>query len=150
MTTMPPKKLTLLQSSSLISIGQLCDDECIVTFDKYRFIVIKNKDKIIEGYQEPTNGLWRFRIHRPVQNNKKSNIMEHRTSIKPMAPCHPRAYRPTSHQYLAIFIIQSSATQKTHPAPVNQVWSLRNMASTHSKSHFKVYPIISNHGQRAP
>ena len=43
--------------SSLISIGQLCEDECIVTFDKHKFIVSKNKDITIEGYQEPTNGL---------------------------------------------------------------------------------------------
>ena len=32
---------------SLISIGQLCDDECIVTFDKHKVIVSKNKDIII-------------------------------------------------------------------------------------------------------
>ena len=39
--------------SSLISIGKLCDDECIVTFDKHKFIVSKNKDIIIEGYWDP-------------------------------------------------------------------------------------------------
>ena len=51
--------------SSLISIGQLCDDECIVTFDNHKVIVIvsKKKDIILEGYQEPTNGLLRFPLH---------------------------------------------------------------------------------------
>ena len=44
--------------SSLISIGQLCDDKCIVTFDKHKVVVSKNKDTIIEGYRDPTNGLW--------------------------------------------------------------------------------------------
>ena len=39
--------------SSLVSIGQLCEYECIVTFDNHRVIVSKNKDKIIEGYWEP-------------------------------------------------------------------------------------------------
>ena len=43
--------------SSLISIGQLCEKKCIVTFDKHIVIVSKNKDEIIEGYQDPTNGL---------------------------------------------------------------------------------------------
>ena len=43
--------------SSLISIGQLCDDECIVTFEKHKVIVSKNKDIIIEGYRDPINGL---------------------------------------------------------------------------------------------
>ena len=42
--------------SSIILIGKLCYDECIVNFDKHKFIVIKNKDIIIEGYQDPTNG----------------------------------------------------------------------------------------------
>ena len=44
--------------SSLISIGQLCDYECIVTFENYKVILIKNKDIRIEGYRDPTNGLW--------------------------------------------------------------------------------------------
>ena len=41
--------------SSLISIVQLCDYACIVTFDKHKVIVSKNKDIIIKGYQDPTN-----------------------------------------------------------------------------------------------
>ena len=40
--------------SSLISIGKLCDDKCIVTFDKQKFIVSITKDIIIEGYWDPT------------------------------------------------------------------------------------------------
>ena len=44
--------------SSLISIGQLCDDVFIVNFDKHKFIVSENKYIIIEGYRDPTNGLW--------------------------------------------------------------------------------------------
>ena len=34
--------------SSLISIGNFCDNEGLVTFYNQKFIVIKNKDKIIE------------------------------------------------------------------------------------------------------
>ena len=39
--------------SILISIGELYDNESIVTFDKQKFIVIKNKDIIIEGHRDP-------------------------------------------------------------------------------------------------
>ena len=94
--------------SSLISIGKLCDNECIVTFDKHKLIVSKNKDIIIEGYQEPTNRLWRFPLRHPYQNNKQANILEPHlcNHSRPMAPRHPRAYRPTSQQYLAIFYHQ--------------------------------------------
>ena len=29
-----------------------------------------------EGYRDPTNGLWRFPLRHPAQNNKQANIME--------------------------------------------------------------------------
>ena len=94
--------------SSLISIGKLCDDECIVTFDKHKFIVSKNKDIIIEGYWDPTNRLWWFPLHHIAQNNKQVNIMEPHlcNHSRPMAPRHPREYRPTSQQDLVIFYHQ--------------------------------------------
>ena len=94
--------------SSLISIGQLCDHECIVTFDKHKVIVSKNKDIITEGYRDPTNGLWKFPFHHSAQNNKQANILEPQSCnySRPMAPQHSRAYRPTSQQDLAIFYHQ--------------------------------------------
>ena len=52
--------------SSLIYIGQLCDNEWIVNFDKHKVIVSKNKDIIIEGHWDPTNGLWWFPIQATV------------------------------------------------------------------------------------
>ena len=84
--------------SSLISIGQLCDDECIVAFDKHKVIVSKNKDIIIEGCRDPTNGLWQFPLHHSAQNNEQDNILEPHlcNHSRPMAPQHPRAYHPTS------------------------------------------------------
>ena len=68
----------------------------------------KNKDIIIEVYQDQTNGLWWFPLHHIVHNNKQVNILEPHLcnhSI-PMAPRHPRAYRPTSQQDLGIFYHQ--------------------------------------------
>ena len=98
---------------SLISIRQLCDNEYIFTFENHKFIVIKNKDIIIEVCRDPKNGLWRFLLHRQAQNNKQSNIMEPRlcNHSRPMAPLHPRAYHPTSQQDLVIFTIRSSSAQ---------------------------------------
>ena len=57
--------------SSLFSVGQLCDNECIVIFYKYRVIVRKNKEKIIEGYQYPMKLLWRLPLHDPAQSNQE-------------------------------------------------------------------------------
>ena len=94
--------------SSLISIGQLCDNECMVTFDNHKVIVSKNRDIIIEVYWDPTNGLWQLPLHHPAQNNKQANTLEpHLCSHSiPMTPQHPIAYRPASQQYLAIFYHQ--------------------------------------------
>jgi hypothetical protein len=47
-----------LQSGSLISIGQLCDDDCVALFTKYNVKIIKNGNVIIIGKRNDTNGLW--------------------------------------------------------------------------------------------
>ena len=46
-----------LQSGSLISIGQLCDDDCIAIFSKYDVQIIKDKQVLIKG-KRTDNGLW--------------------------------------------------------------------------------------------
>jgi hypothetical protein len=45
-------------TGSLISIGQLCDDDCIALFSKYHVDIIKDGKVIIKGKQNTTNGLW--------------------------------------------------------------------------------------------
>jgi hypothetical protein len=47
-----------LQSGSLISIGQLCDDDCVALFSKYDVKIIKDGQVIILGKRNPNNGLW--------------------------------------------------------------------------------------------
>ena len=60
---------------SLISIRQLGDYKCIVTFENHKVIVSKNKDKIIEGYRDPMNGLFHFPLYHLSQNNNKSIML---------------------------------------------------------------------------
>ena len=47
-----------LQSSSLISLGQLCDDNCVVTLDKKNLQVKKNNKVIMNGIRNKNDGLW--------------------------------------------------------------------------------------------
>ena len=91
--------------SSIIPVGQLCDNESIVTFDNHKFIVSKNKDIIIEVYRYPTNGFWRLPLHNPAQNTKQVNMLEPRlcNHIRQMAPWHPISYHPTSQKDLENF-----------------------------------------------
>ena len=45
-------------ASSLLSIGQLCDDGCIALFDKCRVIIIKDNAVILMGRRDPQTKLW--------------------------------------------------------------------------------------------
>ena len=58
-----------LNSASLISIGQLCDNEYDVHLNKKIIIAVKDKEIILEGTRNYTDGLWDI----PVQ---KSSITE--------------------------------------------------------------------------
>ena len=62
-----------LQSASLISLGQLCDDNCDVTLNKTSINVFKNKQKIVQGDRNPNNGLWDIPI--PISIKPKQHSM---------------------------------------------------------------------------
>ena len=46
-----------MKSGSLISIGQLCDDDCIAIFTKYDIQIIQRNEILIRG-KRTDNGLW--------------------------------------------------------------------------------------------
>ena len=47
-----------LTNASFLSIGQLCNDNCIAVFSKYRLCIYKNGCLILKGVRNWTNGLW--------------------------------------------------------------------------------------------
>jgi hypothetical protein len=47
-----------LQSGSIISLGQLCDDNCVTLFTQYDVKIYKNGQVIIVRKRNPANGLW--------------------------------------------------------------------------------------------
>ena len=74
--------LPSLKSASLISIGQLCDDNCEVFLNKTSLVAVKNDDIILEGIRNPTDGLWDI----PV---RKTTLHEFN---HPLPPIHPGIY----------------------------------------------------------
>jgi hypothetical protein len=48
----------MMTNLSLISIGQLCDDDCVAILDKRRLQVFKNNECILIGPRNKTDGLW--------------------------------------------------------------------------------------------
>ena len=47
-----------LKNASLLSIGKLCDDNCIALFTKQNLLIYKNGNIIIQGYRCNKDGLW--------------------------------------------------------------------------------------------
>ena len=58
-----------LKSASLISMGQLCDDDCLVILSKKKLAVVKNNKIVLQGTRNKKDDLWDIPIY-------KKNITE--------------------------------------------------------------------------
>jgi hypothetical protein len=55
-----------ITNASLISIGQLCDNNCIAVLDKRQLKAFKNNECILKGAHNTTDGLWDISIPTPA------------------------------------------------------------------------------------
>jgi hypothetical protein len=67
LTDLPPQALQAhilpgLVHNSLISVGQLCDNECSVTFTQNQVTVSKNGKNVMYGSRDPKSRLWRVNL----------------------------------------------------------------------------------------
>ena len=60
-----------LTSANLLSVGQFCDDGCVVFFNKHQALVIKNGTILLEGKRNHTNGMWTTTL--PTKQPPKSS-----------------------------------------------------------------------------
>ena len=60
-----------LTNASLLSIGQLCDDDCIATFQKKLLHIYKNRICILTGTRNGQDGLWDISL--PVSESTNVN-----------------------------------------------------------------------------
>ena len=61
-----------LTNESLVSIGQLCDDGCIVLFTKKYAYICKEKKLVATGYRNPFDGLWDLRANANITQQSMS------------------------------------------------------------------------------
>ena len=47
-----------LSSASLLSIGQLCDDDCLALFTKEKVFIFKQNKLLLQGKRNHFNGMW--------------------------------------------------------------------------------------------
>ena len=57
-----------LHSASLISLGRLCDNDCITILDKNEINILKENTLILKGNRNKTDGLWDIPISRPLRH----------------------------------------------------------------------------------
>ena len=73
--------LPQLKSASLISIGQLCDDECDVILNKRVLVAIKNEKVILTGVRNKYDKLWDIPVHKSTISAQNYSFPEIHPSI---------------------------------------------------------------------
>ena len=68
-----------LQSANLLSIGQFCDDGCIVIFHKNLVLVTKHNKIILRGFRNTNNGMWEIPL--PLTDKLNSTITKTNTEV---------------------------------------------------------------------
>jgi hypothetical protein len=56
-----------LVHNSLISVGQLCDNECSVTFTEDQVTVSRNGKNVMHGSRDPKSRLWRVDLKQKIE-----------------------------------------------------------------------------------
>ena len=67
-----------LHNTSLLSIAQLCDDDCLAIFDKKNMYIVKDRRIILRGIRNLTDGLWDVILNNNARNNnhnKSTNLL---------------------------------------------------------------------------
>ena len=60
------KILPGLSNASLISLGQLCDDDCKLFLYKKTLIAVKDDEIIFEGKRNAKDGLWDIPVYKKI------------------------------------------------------------------------------------
>ena len=63
-----------LKPGSLISLAQLCDDDCIAIFTNYDVKIVKDREVIITGRRE-SSGLWSIPINPTAKQHQANGIL---------------------------------------------------------------------------
>ncbi len=116
-----------LKNNSLLSIGQLCDANCIAIFNKRKNVILKNFNVLSTGIRNFKDGLWE--IKQP-QNTAQSTI------------CSTKTYYPSVNVLLPKDKNKIDLAKFYHAAICSPV--LRTLQLAIKKDHFLSWPSISN------
>ena len=94
-----------LKSASLLSLGQICDDDCNVLLNKKHLHVFKHNQPLIHGYRNPHDGLWDIPIpltqHPAIAHHKASVIIQKKTPRKTLVQFyHAACFSPSRSTFI--------------------------------------------------
>ena len=76
-----------LQTGTLVSLAQLCDDDCIALFTKHDVQIVKNNTVLITGTRTPA-GLWSIPLDVPTLQHQANGILRLDKSHAQLATYH--------------------------------------------------------------
>ena len=100
-----------LKSSSLISFGKLCDDDCDILLNRHKMYAVKNDEIVLEGDRNFGDKLWDI----PVQKTKLS------PSILSTTPQHAGLY--SQHYVVMPMIKRKRAPVKSLPPKYQNIFA---------------------------
>jgi len=91
----------------LVSIGKICDDECVAVFTKHQCFILKDEHidvsqiahkSFLTGPRDPTTKLWNFNLHQPCTN--QANTIYEMKKNQLIHFHHKALFSPTKHTWL--------------------------------------------------
>ena len=92
-----------LQSASLVSVGQLCDDDCEVNFSKDDMKVYKDRQLILKGKRNTTDGLWDINLTKndpTLRQQLNVILLQNKTNQQLAKYLHACCYSPSKSIFL--------------------------------------------------
>ena len=84
-----------LHSASLISLCQLCDDDCVSILDNNEINILKGRTLILKGQRNKTDELWDITISRPVRHRAMEITTKDKTKTELFQYLHGCYFRST-------------------------------------------------------
>ena len=135
--------------TSLVSVGQLCDNGCEAIFTKDKAIITKANDIILEAPRNPNTGLWHYQPSNHPMHHQCNFIQDQHTNLSLVEYYHATAGYPVpatwlkaitkghymtwpglTHQLVSKYLPKSIITAKGH-----QHRRRKNLQSTKDTNH---------------
>lgn len=99
-----------MTKSSLLSIRQLCNDDCTAIFNKYNLHIYKNDNLILKGDRNRSDGLWDVPVMKKSQEAVNAIIRKDKTKFELAEFLHACAFSPTIPTFQAAIKKQNFVT----------------------------------------